>query len=140
MRKFLFLSAAVLGTLLFVGGIQPVHAGGHAGHHHPEAHAFSPFEKRGLPVHCALLGHSIDKPCPHILKSTGRVNEKNEYLAADCAGPSGIPGSLGFDENTPAAMISLSTDLPGSVLSVDGRQAHFSSLIPHSIEHPPRFA
>lgn len=53
--------------------------------HHISHQAVSPFDKgKELPPHCALNGHSMHNPCPHLMKDLKSVN--STVIAADCGG------------------------------------------------------
>ncbi len=134
MRKRFFLSGVLLLVPLLAAGL--AYAGGHSGHHHGDA--VSPFEKQGLPVHCALMGHSVNKPCPHILRSTERTGSKPVFLSAGCEGSPGAAGGTGYDTVTPMGEI-----VPDFHTQLNATPAGFkspfsSSSIPTRIEHPPR--
>ncbi len=53
--------------------------------HHTSHHSISPFDKsKELPHHCALKGHSINNPCPHLLRDSKPAN--SIAIATDCGG------------------------------------------------------
>jgi hypothetical protein len=60
----------------------PAQAGLHHDHHSTD----SPFHKasKGKPVHCILLGHSINNPCPHILNP--KTQMQRIVIGPDCGG------------------------------------------------------
>lgn len=107
--------------------------------HHPSHHAVSPFDKgKELPPHCALNGHSINNPCPHLMKGLKSAN--STVIAVDCGGTPNEKQAL--PENAKKQ----------KVLSVIGKNSGFPDR--HSIHiarcgysfalhiplfHPPRF-
>ena len=56
---------------------------GHAHHHHPD----SPFvgQQDAKHPHCVLKGHSMDKPCPHMVARHGG-NNGQPVIANECGG------------------------------------------------------
>jgi hypothetical protein len=111
---------------------------------HAHVQAKSPFESSHLKqdhhprhsLHCALMGHHIDKPCPHYNQKKAEGGEftlpcHDGTSPASIAGPSGVPvfthAFFQWDPVSPKTFW-----LSGHVLN---HSFDFVSVL----EHPPRF-
>ena len=107
--------------------------------HHGSHHSVSPFDKaKELPYHCALNGHSMDNPCPHL--SINLNENKMGSLAAECAGSSVPKQSM----SKGAAKHKLFSSLDESIFqpycfSLFSRDTDYSFLLHNPPFHPPRF-
>jgi hypothetical protein len=73
-------------AMVFLVGVLFLSVPAHAGLHHDHISIDSPFHKasKGKPVHCVLLGHSINNPCPHILNPKSQT--QRIAIGPDCGG------------------------------------------------------
>lgn len=108
----------------------------HKRHQH---NAANPFNKTNLNLHCLLKGHSLDNPCPHILKHLG--SKSLLYLiGADCGGSHSQKKGVfaGFDitfMDSPAENIFIFSS--GQTLALPSEKRTF--LFYGSIKPPPKF-
>ncbi len=75
----------VFGMLVLLGALilsAPAFAGMHHDHHSEGSQLHKTSKEK--PHHCALLGHSISNPCPHLLKSKRQL--QRIVIGPDCGG------------------------------------------------------
>lgn len=132
--KFAVTAMVFLMGVLFLS--VPAHAGSDHDHHSME----SPFhnEPDGKPVHCVLLGHSINNPCPHILNPKSQT--QRIAIGPDCGGrpfPSKAISFLSLNK------FFLNDESLIQKLLAEGEKYHYlpdlyTTSIIRSIDHPPK--
>jgi len=107
--------------------------------HHSSHHSISPFDKsKELPHHCALKGHSINNPCPHLLKDSKSVN--SIAIATDCGGTPYKKQTVSQSANKQKVFLytGKNQDLPSRhSLSIFAND--YSLTLHTPLFHPPRF-
>jgi len=93
-RNLIKILILVLGWCIFsgTGFAETHHFHDHVHSQHPIGKTGSPFEtsKGSISLHCLLKGHSIDKPCPHILSPLkNTLIDETTYLSTECGRGSG---------------------------------------------------
>ncbi len=107
--------------------------------HHTSHHSISPFDKSNeLPQHCVLKGHSINNPCPHLMKDSKSVNSIT--IAADCGGTPYEKQTVPQSANKQKVFLDTrkNHDLQNRyILSIV--TSDYSLLLHTPLFHPPRF-
>ena len=136
MGKILVLLLAGIATLTC--GLDFAAAMSHE-HHSNQYEVVSPFEgKPALPNHCELQGHSMKKPCPHLLNGSRNNKSLKDVISVDCSGTQNHPGFAGAKKHE----VCSSNRIPsGSSASFALHSSY--DLILHSLSspfyRPPRF-
>jgi len=127
-------------SLLFAFGFMSTSSafasGDHRHHHHDP---MSPFGKTNLNLHCLLKGHSLDNPCPHILKHLGEKSLPY-FIGSDCGGSPSQNNALssGFDFSFVEFPVDTNT-FSSPERALKSRLEKRSFLYFESIKPPPRF-
>jgi hypothetical protein len=110
-----------------------------SGDHQHDHDSISPFGKTSLNLHCLLKGHSLNNPCPHILKHLGGKSLPH-FIGSNCGGSPSQNNiiSSGFDFHFVEFPIKIN-----SIFSAERtpklRSEISSFLFYESIKPPPRF-
>ncbi len=136
MGKILVLLLAGIATLTC--GLDLADAMSHEHHSTPHG-AVSPFDgKSTLPNHCELQGHSLKKPCPHLLSGLRNKKSIQDIISVDCSGSQKYPGFSGAKKHE---VYSSDKNPSGSSISFVFHSSYDLILyfLPPPFYHPPRF-
>lgn len=107
--------------------------------HDHHTHSVSPFDQnKELPHHCVLKGHSINNPCPHIVRDSKSAD--TIAIATDCGGAPYEKQTV--PQNTNKQKVFLVNGKPHiqpSRNSLGIVTSDYSLILPRSLFHPPRF-
>ena len=109
----------------------------HSHHQHPD----SPFggEQIVKHLHCVLKGHSMDKPCPHIM-ARQRGNSGQSVIANECGGTP-LPSNshrIGSDNIFPIDAMMFDGSVESSSNDFSAVVSFYHRLAFHSLEPPPK--